>query len=168
MATKLEYEVVPISEVSKEDLVVLYRKNQPTVLVVDDERVIADTLSIILSKSGFSIMTAYDGTGALALARAVSPDLLLSDVMMPGITGVDLAIMVTEIIPTCRVLLFSGQAATVDLLKTARDQGRHFTSMTKPVHPTDMLGRISEMLGRGEDIFARGSESAARSKYAYQ
>jgi hypothetical protein len=42
MTTKLEYEVVPISEVPKEDLVVLYRKNQPTVLVVDDERVIAD------------------------------------------------------------------------------------------------------------------------------
>jgi hypothetical protein len=50
MTTKLEYEVVPISEVSKEDLVVLYRKHQPAVLVVDDERVIADTPSIILSK----------------------------------------------------------------------------------------------------------------------
>jgi hypothetical protein len=44
--------------------------------------------------------------------------------MMPGITGVDRAIAVTETIPACKVLLFSGHAATVDLLKTANDQGR--------------------------------------------
>ena len=44
-------------------------KNQPVVLIVDDERVIADTLSIILSRSGFSTMTAYDGESALELAQ---------------------------------------------------------------------------------------------------
>jgi len=44
---------------------------------VDDEPVIADTLSIILSSSGFSTMTAYDGESALELARAVHPDLLI-------------------------------------------------------------------------------------------
>lgn len=162
MTKKLEYEVVPISEASKEDVVFLYRTNQATILVVDDERVIADTLSTILSKSGFSIMTAYDGTSALALARTVAPDLLLSDVMMPGITGVDLAIMVTETIPACKVLLFSGHAATADLLQTANRQGRDFTAMTKPLHPTDMLRRISEVLG------GRRSKSPAYSKYAYQ
>ena len=125
-------------------------KNQPVVLIVDDERVIADTLSIILSKSGFSTMTAYDGESALELARAVHPDLLISDVVMPEMTGVELAIAVTETVPGCKVLLFSGQATTVDLLEKARHRGHDFT---KPVHPTDMLRRISECLERRETSF---------------
>ncbi len=143
---KLKIEVVPVAEVPKGDIVILAEKRKPLVLVVDDERVIADTLSIILSKSGFSTMTAYDGKDALKLAKAHPPDLLISDVVMPGMTGVDLAITMKKIIPSCKVLLFSGQAATVDLLEKARHDGHDFTTLTKPVHPTDMLRRISECL----------------------
>ena len=128
-------------------------KNQPVVLIVDDERVIADTLSIILSRSGFSTMTAYDGESALELARAVHPDLLISEVAMPAMTGVELAIAVTETVPGCKVLLFSGQATTVDLLEKARHRGHDFTILTKPVHPTEMLRRISECLERRETNF---------------
>jgi FixJ family two-component response regulator len=65
---------------------------------------------------------------------------------MPGITGVELAILLTRSIPNLKVLLFSGQAATVDLLENARHSGHCFTALTKPVHPTDMLKRISESL----------------------
>jgi CheY-like chemotaxis protein len=134
-------------EVPKEDVVVLPGKPQPVVLIVDDERVIADTLSAILSRSGFSTMTAYDGIDALKLAGERKPDLLISDVMMPGMTGIELAITVTQTIPGCKILLFSGQAATVDLLEKARHAGHNFTTLTKPIHPTDMLKRISECLG---------------------
>jgi CheY-like chemotaxis protein len=145
MTPKLKFEVIPVTEVPKEDAVIL-PKRQPVVLVVDDERVIADTLSMILSRSGFSTMTAYDGPGALELATAIAPDLLISDVVMPGMSGIDLAIAVTQTIPGCKVLLFSGQAATVDLLEKARQAGHNFTTLAKPVHPTDMLRRISECL----------------------
>jgi CheY-like chemotaxis protein len=143
---KLKVEVVPLAEVPKDDIIVLTERRKPLVLVVDDERVIADTLSVILSKSGFTTMTAYDGEGALQLAQAFVPDLLISDVVMPGMTGVDLAITMTKLVPRCKVLLFSGQAATVDLLEEARRCGHDFTTLTKPVHPTDMLRRISECL----------------------
>ena len=146
MSSKLKIEIVPLAEVPQEDTVVVPGEPQPVVLVVDDERVIADTLSIILSQSGFSTMTAYDGVSALTLAAAVPPDLLISDVVMPGMSGIDLAIAITQDIPECKVLLFSGQAATVDLLEKAREAGHHFTTLTKPVHPTDMLRRISESL----------------------
>jgi CheY-like chemotaxis protein len=146
MSPKLKIEVVPVAEVPQEDTIVILNRTQPLVLVVDDERVIADTLSMILSKSGFSAITAYDGANALELARNRRPDLLISDVMMPGMTGIELAITVTETIPGCKVLLFSGQAATVDLLEQARHAGYNFTTLTKPVHPTDMLRRISECL----------------------
>ncbi len=65
---------------------------------------------------------------------------------MPKMSGIDLAIAITQTIPSCKVLLFSGQAATIDLLERARNQGYDFTTLTKPVHPTDMLRRISECL----------------------
>src|ERR1700760_4909339 len=116
MSAKLKYQVVSMAEVSTDDYSDDASKSQPLVLVVDDERIIADTLSIILSRSGFSTMTAYEGDTALKLAMANPPQLLISDVMMPGITGVELAIALTAAIPNCKVLLFSGQAATVDLL----------------------------------------------------
>lgn len=153
MSPRLKIEVVPVAEVPKEDAIILSRKSQPLVLVVDDERIIADTLSIILSKSGFSTFTAYDGASALEIAQEHTPDLLISDVMMPGMTGIELAIAITQTIPGCKVLLFSGQAATVDLLEKARQSGHDFTTLTKPVHPTDMLKRISECLATRETTF---------------
>ena len=146
MSPKSNFQVVPISEAPKTDVVVYNKKPQPLVLVVDDERVIADSLSMILSKSGFTTMTAYDGASALQLANAAPPDLVITDVMMPGMTGIELAITISQTIPACKILLFSGQAATVDLLEQARDAGYNFTTLTKPVHPTDMLRRISECL----------------------
>ena len=150
MSPKVKFEVVPLAEVPKDDTVILPAKGKPVVLVVDDEKVIADTLSMILSRSGFSTMAAYDGFTALELARATPPDLLISDVVMPGMTGVELAITVIQTIPGCKVLLFSGQAATVDLLEKARNAGHNFTTLTKPIHPTDMLNRINECLAMRE------------------
>jgi len=160
MNKKLNYQVVPVTEVPTDEIQFLPPR-KPVVLVVDDEKVIADTLSIILSKSGFSTLTAYDGAGALEIAQKRTPDLLISDVMMPGMTGIDLAIKVTQTIPGCKVLLFSGQAATVDLLEKARHDGHNFTTLTKPVHPTDMLKRISECLAEPEPIQRSMPHSAA-------
>jgi CheY-like chemotaxis protein len=146
MSPEFSFPVIPLKEVSKEDVVVLPIKDAPVVLIVDDEKVIADTLSIILTHAGFITMTAYDGESALRIANAITPDLLISDVVMPGITGVELAIKLTRSIPNLKVLLFSGQASTVDLLEKARRSGHHFAALTKPVHPTDMLKRIAESL----------------------
>jgi DNA-binding response OmpR family regulator len=160
MSSNLKIEIIPLAEVPKDDAVILSGKQGPIVLVVDDERVIADTLSIILSKSGFSAITAYNGESALDLARAVQPDLLISDVVMPGMTGVELAIAVTKAVPECKVLLFSGQASTADMLEKARNAGHDFTVLTKPVHPTDMLGRISKCLERRETDFETVPSSA--------
>jgi CheY-like chemotaxis protein len=121
------------------------RPDRRVILVVDDERIIADTLSVILTKKGFSVITAYEAESALELAARKQPDLLLSDVMMgPGMDGTQLAMQMVETLPDCKVLLFSGHAATVDLLATARDLGHDFTLMSKPVHPADLLAQIAE------------------------
>ncbi len=142
MSSDLRFEVVPLEEVPMSEVVV-DAEAKPTVLVVDDERVIADTLSVILSKNGFATLVAYDGEEALKLAHQAPPDLLLSDVMMgPGMDGIELAIAVTEECPTCKVLLFSGHSATRDLLEKAHQAGYNFTLLSKPLHPADLLARL--------------------------
>ena len=143
MSYPLNFEVISLDEVPWNDSMSFPSRRESVVLVVDDERIIADTLSLILSNSGYTVLTAYDGKTALEFARATPPALLITDVVMPGMTGIELAIMLVEVVPDCKVLLFSGQAATVDLLATARDMGHQFTLLTKPVHPTDMLRRVS-------------------------
>ena len=65
-----------------------------------------------------------------------------SDVVMSGITGIETAIRARVILPSCKVLLFSGQAATANLLEKARAQGYEFEILIKPVHPSDLLARI--------------------------
>ena len=62
--------------------------------------------------------------------------------MMPGMTGVELAIHFRKAQPECKVLLSSGQAATADLLGRAREQGYDFDLLSKPVHPADLLARL--------------------------
>ena len=143
MSRKSFTEVVPLAEVPSPSTT---EKHHPVVLVVDDERVIADTLAVILSKNGFAAMTAYDGKSALEIARVIPPELLLSDVVMPGMTGIELAITIVQSVPDCKVLLFSGQAATVDLLAQAHAAGRDFTTLKKPVHPTDLLACITDCM----------------------
>ena len=112
------------------------------VFVVDDERVIALTLATILNQSGFIARAFFGPMEALSAARTDAPDLLISDVVMPGLSGIELAIEIRSFCPDCRVLLFSGQAATADLLTTARDEGHDFTLLAKPIHPTDLLSAI--------------------------
>jgi CheY-like chemotaxis protein len=153
MSPDLTFKVVPLAEVPIDTFIPAADKQQPMVLVVDDERVIADTLSVILRRSGFSVMTAYDGETALELAAGIAPDLLLSDVMMgPGIDGTELAIRLIAACPDCKVLLFSGHAATVDLLAKARMSGHDFSLLTKPIHPSDLLSRIAESLPRRSNV----------------
>ena len=82
------------------------------VVVVDDEQVIANTLAIILNNAGFEARRAFSGEEAVELLETFSPDVLIVDVIMPGITGIEVAIIVRDKLPECKILLFSGQAAT--------------------------------------------------------
>ena len=115
---------------------------KPKVLVDDDERVIADTLAIILNQSGFEATAVYTGEKAVEIAKTLRPDMLISDVIMTDLNGIDAAIRIREILPSCKILLFSGQAATADLLDRARGQGHEFEILAKPVHPQDLLARL--------------------------
>ena len=115
---------------------------KPRVLVADDERVIADTLAMILNQSGFEAKAVYSGEKALEEASAFEPQMLISDVIMADLNGIDAAIRMRELLPGIKILLFSGQAATADLLEKARARGYEFEILAKPVHPQDLLSRL--------------------------
>jgi len=115
---------------------------KPRVLVVDDERVIADTLATILNQNGFEASAVYTGAEAVVRARASRPDLVISDVIMQDMNGIEAAIRIRQSLPGCKILLFSGQAATADLLEKARAQGHEFEILAKPVHPQDLLAKL--------------------------
>jgi DNA-binding response OmpR family regulator len=118
----------------------------PRIFVVDDEHLIAATLTTILHRNGFSARFFTKPLEALAAARWDTPDLLISDVAMPVLSGVDLAIRMKVQYPDCKILLFSGQAATLDLLEDAHSQGHDFQLLQKPVHPLVMLARIGALV----------------------
>jgi DNA-binding response OmpR family regulator len=110
-------------------------------LVVDDERVIADTLAIILNQNGYEAVAAYSGAAAVEQARAGKPELIILDVMMPEMSGIEAAKRIRMTQPRCRILLFSGQPETGDLLE---HEGQEFEVLAKPVHPSELLARLKK------------------------
>ena len=116
--------------------------NRPKVLVVDDEQVIADTLAKILDINGYDASAVYSGLSAVESARTLQPDLIISDVIMQDMDGIEAAIKIRAFLPSCKILLFSGQAATADLLENARSQGHDFEILAKPVHPSELLAKL--------------------------
>jgi DNA-binding NtrC family response regulator len=116
------------------------------VLIVDDERTIADTLNLIFSAGGYETRSAYSSEQALEIMAEWLPDLAIIDVVLPLMNGIDLAILLRAQCPACRLLLFSGQSLTVDLLADAATKGYKFDILAKPVHPTVMLETALNLL----------------------
>jgi DNA-binding NtrC family response regulator len=112
------------------------------IVVVDDEPSITNTLCRILRSAGYSAFAAYEAEGAMMLCRHHSPAMLISDVNMPGISGIELAEQLSREMPACHIILFSGHIDTAPLLAAARQQGNHFECLAKPVHPEDLLERV--------------------------
>jgi len=112
------------------------------VLVVDDEPLIAQTVAAILNLHGFDAVEALSGEAALAAARHVQPDIVLTDVLMPKMSGVELGIKIRQEFPHTRVLLFSGQAATSELMRKAQAEGYTFKLFPKPIHPEELIAKL--------------------------
>ena len=129
------------------------------VFVVDDEPNIASTLAAILNLSGFKATSFTDPLEALNSELSDPPDLLVSDVMMPTLNGIELAIQLKAICPECKVLLISGHIATSSLLEAAVANGHAFELLSKPVHPADLLKKLQTMLQDSSTPESRSSRS---------
>jgi CheY-like chemotaxis protein len=120
---------------------------RPKILVVDDQRLIADTLSEILENAGFEVAVAYDGWQAIEKASRFKPDQLLSDVVMPRMNGIELAIAISKMHPSTKILLFSAQTGISEILLDAEKQGYYFELLPKPLHPAKLIERLREQKG---------------------
>lgn len=114
---------------------------KPKVLIADDEKVIADTLAMILNQGGFEARAVYTCKNALELAPVFQPDILVSDVLM-DMNGVDAAIEMRGILPEVRVFLLSGQTATGEMIAKSQARDLGFEVLVKPVHPRDLLNKL--------------------------
>ena len=103
-------------------------QDKTRIFVVDDEPMIGSTLAMILCMDGFDARPFTAPLAALMAARCEAPDALISDVVMPNISGVQLAIQIHEACPNCKVLLFSGQ------------------SLLKPAHPETLLRQVRKLV----------------------
>ena len=116
--------------------------NPPQILVVDDETVIADTFTLILNMNGAHAQTAYSAEAALQVAQELRPDILISDVVMGGMSGVELAMRLSTELPGCRLILISGQSANSDLPAETAKKGYRFEFLEKPITPQRLLSYV--------------------------
>jgi DNA-binding response OmpR family regulator len=120
----------------------------PTVLVVEDDPVILRLLEVNFQLEGFTVLLAHDGAEGIDLARTHKPDLVISDIMMPKTSGLELVASLkgdpdTKGIP---IILLSAKAQTSDL-KVGMDAGAD-DYVTKPFEPLDLVDRVNALLSR--------------------
>ena len=125
------------------------RVGERRILIVEDEKIVADTLGQILAAHGYEIRVAYSAEHALDMLALWLPNVAILDVMLPKMNGIELALVLQENHPGCHVLLFSGQPSVEGLMQQARSEGHDFEILAKPVHPTVMLNAISSLLYDG-------------------
>jgi two-component system cell cycle sensor histidine kinase/response regulator CckA len=117
------------------------------VLVVDDDPATVAVSAALLTANGCAVSATHDPNAALAAAPVFRPDVLLTDVAMPGMLGVELACKVVEAVPTCRVVFHTGEARLI------RDCGLagalpSFAVLEKPVAVGDLLREVIGLLVR--------------------
>jgi CheY-like chemotaxis protein len=117
-------------------------QSKPRVLIADDEYAIARTLEAILNQSGFLATAVNDGASAIRAAEIWQPDILLTDVIMPGLDGFQTAKHIRALLPECRIFLFSAQCSASERVCEYRAQGYDFEFIAKPVHPAELLAQL--------------------------
>lgn len=119
------------------------------IVVVDDSRDNADSLSLVLTLSGYEVRTAYDAAAALSLARGERPDCVISDINMPGMDGCELARLIRAEFPAVKLVAVSGRS---DATQSSRVWEAGFDyQFTKPTDPTTILEVLS-MLQQVKDL----------------
>ena len=146
MAAKMNFSTTPISKVPPAQFSTDENQGRPVVLVVDDEAIVADTLSLILNQHGFAALTAYDSQSALEIAAVIPPELLVCELSMPHMNGFDLAEKIKTTAPDCSVVLLSGRATSVSYAGSTAKKDYEFVFLNKPFHPSVLLTEIAEPL----------------------
>ena len=125
------------------------------VLIIDDAPNVADTLALIFSKEGYDTRVAYSAEQAIEIIASWVPDLAIVDVVLPQMNGLELTLVLKDNHPHCRVLLFSGEEATAELVARAARDGNFCEVLAKPVHPAYILEAAANLL-RSDSNYSNG------------
>jgi CheY-like chemotaxis protein len=113
------------------------------ILIVEDEPVVLQTLQLILQQKGYSVRGASNGEDAERLWAQFPADVLLCDINLPRANGIQVAVRFREATPNARVILFSGDAQSGELLEEAKKQGHSFEVLAKPTDPRRLLNILA-------------------------
>ena len=117
------------------------------ILIVDDERMLHATLKPVLSANGFDIISAYSGEDGLVLAKTEKPDLVILDVIMPGIKGREVCkILKADPATTSIPVLFLTAKHSEDDVRAEIEAGAA-GHITKPIHSMPLISQIKKILG---------------------
>lgn len=109
------------------------------ILVVEDEAVVLHTLQLILKQHGYDVRGARDGAEALAIVPRFAPNILLCDINLPDMDGIQISLEVKQAFSDCRIVLLSGEITSTELLEEAQRQGHRFEVLAKPIEPQKLL-----------------------------
>ena len=115
-------------------------QHPPRILVVDDEAAIRFTLRTLLERQGYAVMTAASGVDALERIERYRFDLLLLDLIMPGLSGLEVAQQAQTLQPAAAILLLTGSDLLEDVDLTGYDY------MPKAASPEDVVDRVAELV----------------------
>ena len=133
---------------------------QPKILIVEDEAVVLHTLQLILKQHGYDVRGARDAHEAFAISPAFEPDILLCDINLPDVDGIQVALRLKHELPFCRVVLLSGEISSTELLQEAKEKGHNFEVLAKPTEPQHLL----RVLASGKGATPRDSTGIHRVK----
>jgi len=139
---KTSVQAIPLSEVP--------RTHSYKILVVDDDASLANTTAAVLGSAGYEARAVHSGAAAIEVASEYVPDLVLSDVMMPDVNGVQVCKSIRELLPRCPILLFSGDMCHARLLMEQAQA--NFTLLAKPVAPADLFRQIELLLATKDAV----------------
>jgi CheY-like chemotaxis protein len=116
------------------------------ILVIDDDHLVRYTLSKILQRNGYDVVTASDGKRAMTVFRAEQPDVVITDIVMPEQEGAETILLLRKERPEVRIIAISGGARTgnLDYLDMARALGADDV-LSKPFEAEELLSRLARL-----------------------
>lgn len=109
------------------------------VLIADNRQAMAEWMAETLAGYGYQTTAVYSGHKVVELAAVLRPDVLICEVLMPGLTGIEAGILVRLMLPSCRVILFAERGLASELFERARSRGHQFETLEKPIEPKALL-----------------------------
>ena len=112
------------------------------ILVVDDAPTVMQTLVLVLRAAGFHAAGEVSAFSALRTAESHHPDVLLCDIQLDGTTGVELSLDILKLLPSCRIILMSGDTTSTKILAEAHERGHDFEVLAKPMIPDELVALL--------------------------